>query len=370
MYSIKLSENILRKRKEKNITQEELANFMMVTKASVSKWENGQSHPDILLLPNLASFFNITVDELIGYESQLSESQIRKIIRELKNEISKENYDDIFNKSKKMVKQYYSCFSFINSIAIFLFNHLDLVDNKEKVRRYLLYILDLFDRVLTESSTYSLKNISAYMKSACLLSLSRFDEVLEILRDTEDEMSTDILAISAYLNKGELTKSQQLLDISMYKKIIELSNLLIMKIQLNNESWEKSINKMESLNKIYNIENMNVGVIINFYIIAAKSYIIHDKSDIAEKYIVNLLKVLSNIIKSEPVLKGEDCFMDVEAWLNNNLILSSNSYRSSKTIVNSIIDQIKKEKLFVEILNRPKVISLIKILNNKYRKQI
>ena len=45
---------------------------MMVTKASVSKWETGQSYPDILLLPKLATFFNVTVDELIGYEPQLN----------------------------------------------------------------------------------------------------------------------------------------------------------------------------------------------------------------------------------------------------------------------------------------------------------
>lgn len=54
---LKIAENIYRRRKEKNITQEELAGFMMVTKASVSKWESGQSYPDILLLPKLATFF-------------------------------------------------------------------------------------------------------------------------------------------------------------------------------------------------------------------------------------------------------------------------------------------------------------------------
>ena len=58
---LKIAENISQRRKEKNIIQEELANFMMVTKASVSKWESGQSYPDILLLPKIAAFFNITI---------------------------------------------------------------------------------------------------------------------------------------------------------------------------------------------------------------------------------------------------------------------------------------------------------------------
>ena len=56
MYKFKISKIILQKRKEKNITQKELAEYMKVTKASVSKWETGQSYPDILLLPKLATF--------------------------------------------------------------------------------------------------------------------------------------------------------------------------------------------------------------------------------------------------------------------------------------------------------------------------
>ena len=62
---LKIAENIYQRRKEKNIIQEELADFMMVIKASVSKWESAQSYPDILLLPKLATFFNITEDELM-----------------------------------------------------------------------------------------------------------------------------------------------------------------------------------------------------------------------------------------------------------------------------------------------------------------
>lgn len=72
MNSLRLSENIAFMRKKAGITQDELATFLGVTKASVSKWENGQSMPDILLLPELATYFDVSVDELLGYEPQLS----------------------------------------------------------------------------------------------------------------------------------------------------------------------------------------------------------------------------------------------------------------------------------------------------------
>ena len=60
MNALNLAEKIIRLRHDKKITQEQLADFVGVTKASVSKWETKQSLPDILLLPQLAAFFDVT----------------------------------------------------------------------------------------------------------------------------------------------------------------------------------------------------------------------------------------------------------------------------------------------------------------------
>ena len=64
--NLSLGENIKRKRIERKLTQEEVATHLGVSFQSVSKWERGEGYPDIELLPSLANYFDVSVDELLG----------------------------------------------------------------------------------------------------------------------------------------------------------------------------------------------------------------------------------------------------------------------------------------------------------------
>ncbi len=77
--NIKISENIKRLRKAKKITQEGLAEIFNVTPAAVSKWESNETYPDITLLFPLSHFFDVSIDELMGYDYMLIEEEIKKL---------------------------------------------------------------------------------------------------------------------------------------------------------------------------------------------------------------------------------------------------------------------------------------------------
>ena len=81
---MKLNEQISFLRRERGITQEQLANVLGVSNQSVSKWESGQCCPDIALLPQIAEYFGTSVDELLGCkrDRDLSEKSIAYMLRE------------------------------------------------------------------------------------------------------------------------------------------------------------------------------------------------------------------------------------------------------------------------------------------------
>lgn len=88
-----IAENLKALRKEKALTQEEVAEILGVSAQSVSKWERGDTLPDITLLPALANFYRISVDELIGMD-KINDVQARaEIFAEGHNHLRNGNAD-------------------------------------------------------------------------------------------------------------------------------------------------------------------------------------------------------------------------------------------------------------------------------------
>lgn len=63
---LKTGQIIKNLRKKQDITQEKLAAYLNISYQAISKWENGTALPDITLIPQIANFFGVTSDELLG----------------------------------------------------------------------------------------------------------------------------------------------------------------------------------------------------------------------------------------------------------------------------------------------------------------
>ena len=77
---MKFSEKLIRLRKIKGLTQDELASAVGVSRQAVYKWESGQSYPEVIKLLELKKLFEISIDDLLdeGYEIDLPEKKKRK----------------------------------------------------------------------------------------------------------------------------------------------------------------------------------------------------------------------------------------------------------------------------------------------------
>ena len=83
--NIYFGENLKTLRRQKNLTQEKLAEFLGISFQTVSKWERGDTYPDITMLPEIAGFFKVSVDELLGVNRAENEKEIEEKIKEYDN---------------------------------------------------------------------------------------------------------------------------------------------------------------------------------------------------------------------------------------------------------------------------------------------
>ena len=77
--NIRLGEKIRSLRKQNNLSQEVLAQFLGVSFQAVSKWENGTTMPDVTMIPAIASFFNVSTDELFDFNRVEQEKKIQQL---------------------------------------------------------------------------------------------------------------------------------------------------------------------------------------------------------------------------------------------------------------------------------------------------
>ena len=170
--------NIKRLRTAKEITQEQLSVAMNVTCAAVSKWERGETYPDITLLQPLAYYFGVSLDELMGYDQEKIAADIDEVLA-----LYSRHWDD--DEGREIIAKAYRDYS--NDYRVmsrYMWNVAgDLADNDPAVllaRRE--ELLSICDKLLEGCTEDSLRLGAWNMRAKILHAEGKTEEALQIYR--------------------------------------------------------------------------------------------------------------------------------------------------------------------------------------------
>ncbi|PEY74034.1 helix-turn-helix domain-containing protein [Bacillus thuringiensis] len=351
MREIHIHKIIANKRKEKGITQEELAAYIGITKASVSKWETGQSYPDITFLPLLASYFNISIDELISYTPQMEQEDIKNLYHRLAEAFSEEPFDEVIMECRGIIKKYYSCFPLLIQIGILFINHHMLTEDTDRGIEILEEAMNLFSRVQEESDDVSLVKEAASFQATCYLILNRPNEVLQLLGETiRPNFPGEDLISQAYQMLGNAEKANEVMQISMYQHLIQLVGTIPNYVVVNASSAEKVeviLNRAFILIDIYELETLHPNMTLKVYYAAAQVYCMQGNFEGSLEMLRKYAVVCTNGFTVNSLhLHGDSYFDAIDGWFAE-FPLGAKTVRNEEIIKRSMLQSIAENPVFV-----------------------
>ena len=364
---LKIGEMLIKYRRQKGITQDDLAKHMGVSKASVSKWETSTSYPDITLLPRIASYFNITVDELLGYEPQMTKKQIQACIEQLSQDFSSKPFEEAKQACVNLTKKYYSCFPLLYQIGNLYVSYSGMIQNKQFAEALLTDAIELFQRVRTCADEIDLEKQARSMEAMCLLFLNRFNEALELLGEPDFSFTSDEpIFASAYRLSGETQKAKGILQVGMYQHVVVLMNLLVIYLNMVVEEPEKfneTRSKAYALIEAFSLDTLHPAIVFPLYLALAQCYIKLDDQENA----IEVLEKYTHLAVSKiyPIQFHGDSYFDLmDSWFDEHLILGCMMVRSEQEIKDSIVGSIVDNPIFAELKNDNRFLEMIHKLNS------
>ncbi|MGN1014853.1 MAG: helix-turn-helix domain-containing protein [Butyricicoccus sp.] len=324
MNELNIAGNIIRLRHERKVTQKELADFIGVTKASVSKWESGKSIPDVLLLPQIAAFFGVTVDELIGYQVRLSREQIQKIYGDLCTVFTEQPFEEAMREARMYVHRYYSCYPFLLQMGVLYLNHAVLAKTKDACRNVLEEAVGFMDHIIDRCTDASVCEDAISMKATLYLQLGKTKEALALLEDVADpcriSSQNDIMLVQAYWQAGELENAKSHVQIRIYTHLLSIISGEMLFLALHEDDLkrcEETIRRVKGMIELYQLKELHPNLTAQFYFQSALVYGAHGRNEDVLTELKEFTDCTCAILNAKQRLLHGDWYFDrLEEWID------------------------------------------------------
>lgn len=152
-----LNKNLQELRRKNGNTQEELANFLLVSPQAVSKWERGESVPDLFLLPKIASYYDVSVDDLLGVGEIRKRERIDEFTKKAKNYLMDGKTKEAVSVCREIYGEFPNDHEVISWLAFSLYY--DFTGNRDD-KDSLNEVIRLEKRILEESTVQHLRDMA------------------------------------------------------------------------------------------------------------------------------------------------------------------------------------------------------------------
>ena len=353
--AITLAQNISRIRKENRLTQEDLATFLGVTKASVSKWETGQSYPDIELLPRIATYFGISIDELLGYEPQMSRQAIRIICAKLRKAFAEEPFEQAHDACKRLVRDYFSCYPLLVQIASLYLNHMNLASPEER-DGLVAETFEICERVRNGGVSSVLTRQAEAIEAMLLLVEGKPQDVVDLLADAATpDMGADIILARAYSSVGQADRADATLQAMTYQALILSLNRLTDLAMLHAGDAERLAaihNRTLRLVEAFDLESSFVNIAATHYAFAV-AYVMGGDLDGALSCLEDYERSCKAI--EFPIrLHGDSFFDRIDEWLDEMSDLGSSAPRDDAVVKRGVLASVVDNPVFAPLADDPR----------------
>ena len=312
-----LAGNVARLRKAAGLTQGELAGHLGVTKASVSKWETGQSMPDIALLPQIATRFATSIDELVGYAPQMPAEAIREEISRLRVLFADEGPGEALAEARELVRGYYSCPGLLVEMATLFVNHLGVAATEEERDALVQEACGLCQRVRELDATALQVRQATAVEAMLQLMGGNAEAALELLGESAlPALGEDTLVASAYQMLGQPGKAQEALQVAVLQALIlvlqslgQLAALWAGDLARVQEAWRRTLAVVDA----FEMDSLYLNVAAT-YLAFAQAHLAAGDADGAIGCLERYVRACERM-EFPLALHGDDFFDHVEGWL-------------------------------------------------------
>lgn len=343
------------KRRELGLTQEQIAHCLGVSTPAVNKWENGQTYPDVTLLPALARLLKTDLNTLLCFQVELSKEEIAVFLNEIVDIGSKESMEHAVMAVQEKIKEYPACEELLYQAATILQGLLILYPcPEEECQKYRDYVLELYERV-EKGCNSMLANRARYMLASKSIQAKDYGKAQELIdRMPEyDSLDKDQLKISMWMEQEKHQEAAELLEKKINGKVQEIFLLLN---QLATTAVREGDSDRAWILADYSQKLLDIyGWSYNIYVVPF-SVAVEEKD--ADKCVELLDKMLSALEKPIPI-------MDSVLYAHMKKKDTDEKKITGKRFLDAILTEIEKNERYSFLSDNPEIQRLLK----KYQKK-